>query len=645
MKSATVGTAGHVDHGKSTLVEALTAINPDRLIEEQERGLTIDLGFAWFTLPSGREVSVVDVPGHERFVHNMLAGIGGIDAVMLVIAADEGVMPQTREHLDIIELLDINTGVVVLTKVDSVDEEWMQLVEADVHTFLSLSPLAHAPMVRVSSLKRRGLNDLRQALDRVLDGCPPRKETGRARLPIDRVFTMPGFGTVVTGTLSGGELTTGDQLVVYPGGRSVRVRALQSHRETNEKVGPGRRVAVNLGGVSHGEIARGSVLAAPGPVLETQRVDARLRMLASAPRELRPGERVGLHVGTCELTASLRLLERDPIAPGSEGWVQWRLSEPIAAVRGDRYVIRRLSPPMTIGGGIIHNAQARHLPRGNVEVLEKLEYAATANPRLLVQQLLGTEVVGLNELARRTELSDIEFRDVIASLEDSGDLRVLGSFVADPTVVLAKFKTLVSHVGRYHEQNPTGPGLTIGELARLLNLPNTVVTNLVRMKPNGETLRLQGFRVSHAQHQLRLDAKDEAAAQRLLTILDTGGVSPLPATRGSGATVGGVSPPSLSHAFRTSGAQQHVVDVLVAERRLIVMAEDLAISKTVFTSWVGAVRPLFDNGTRVTVADVRDELVTSRKFALSFLEYLDSQQVTRRVGDVRVWLSRPDHAD
>lgn len=630
MESATVGTAGHVDHGKSTLVEALTAINPDRLIEEQERGLTIDLGFAWFTLPSGREVSVVDVPGHERFVHNMLAGAGGIDAVMLVIAADEGVMPQTREHLDIIELLNINTGVVVLTKVDSVDEEWIQLVEADVHKFLSHSSLADVPMVRVSAVKQQGLNDLRQELDFVLDGCPSRKETGRARLPIDRVFTMAGFGTVVTGTLSGGELATGDQLGVYPGGRSVRVRALQSHRETNEKVGPGRRVAVNLGGVSHVEIARGSVLAAPGAVLETHRVDARLRMLASAPRDLRPGERVGLHVGTCELTASLRLLERDPISPGSEGWVQWRLSEPIAAARGDRYVIRRLSPPMTIGGGIIHNAQARRLPRGNVEVLEKLEHAATANPCLLVQQLLGSAaVVGLNELARRTELSDIEFRDAIASLENSGDLRVLGSFVADTTVVLAKVKTLVAYVGRYHEQNPTGPGITIGELARLLNLPDAVVTDLGLLEANQGTLRLDGSRVSDAQHQLQLDAKDEAAAQRLLTILE----------------IGGASPPSLSDALRNSGAQQHVVDVLVAERRLIVLAHDLAISKAVFTSWVAAVRPLFDNGTRVTVADVRDELVTSRKFALSFLEYLDSQQVTRRVGDVRVWLSRPDDAD
>lgn len=627
--SATVGTAGHVDHGKSTLVEALTAINPDRLIEEQTRGLTIDLGFAWFSLPSGREVSVVDVPGHERFVHNMLAGIGGIDAVILVIAADEGVMPQTREHLDIIELLAINTGVVALTKVDAVDEEWLQLVEADIQQFLSDSLLADVPVVRVSAVKNTGLDDLRRALDLVLDGCAPRQENGRARLPIDRVFTMPGFGTVVTGTLSGGELATGDQLDVYPGGRSVRVRTLQSHRQTNEKVAPGRRVAVNLGGVSRVEIARGSVLAERGTVSETQRIDARLNMLAAAPRALRPGERIGLHVGTCELTASLRLLERDPISPGSEGWVQWRLSQPIAVMRGDRYVIRRLSPPMTIGGGIIYNAQARHLPRGNADVLEKLEYVAAATPSRLVQQFLGAEVLKLDELARRTQLSDIEFKRVIKSLERSNDLRVLGAFVVATTVVTARVKTLVEDVGRYHEQNPTGGGLAIGELARLLNLPDAVVMELVLVQANEGRLRLDGSLVSDAQHQFQLDAKDEVIAQRLLATLDAGAASP----------------PSLSEALRKSGAGQHVVDVLIAERRLIILAHDLAMSETAFTSWVDTVRPLFDNGARVTVATVRDELATSRKFALSFLEHLDSQQITRRVGDVRVWLSLPDDAD
>ena len=400
----TVGTAGHVDHGKSTLVDALTSIFPDRLAEERERGLTIDLGFAWFTLPSGREVSVVDVPGHERFVSNMLAGVGGIDAVLLVIAADEGVMPQTREHLDIIDLLEIRTGVIALTKADLVDDEWLELVEEDIGDALAHSGLAKAPIVRVSAAARTGLDELVETLDQVLARRRPRSDSGGARIPVDRVFTMPGFGTVVTGTLSGGPLRVGDQPHLYPGGRGVRVRGLQSHQSTIDTAQPGRRVAVNLGGTNPSQTRRGDVLAIEGAVFETRRIDARLRMLSLAPRALKPGEDVALHIGAAARIARLRLLESDPIPPGGWGWVQWRLDAPIAARRGDRYVIRRLSPATTIGGGRVARALARHSPRGNLAVLDRLARTAAGDPQVLIRDALADELVRLDRLARRTEL-------------------------------------------------------------------------------------------------------------------------------------------------------------------------------------------------------------------------------------------------
>ena len=368
--AATIGTAGHVDHGKSTLVHALTGIDPDRLAEEKARGMTIDLGFAWLTLPSGRSVSLVDVPGHERFIHNMLAGVGGIDACLFVVAADEGVMPQTHEHLDIVTLLGIERGVVALAKTDLVDEEWLDLVEQEVREVLAASSLARAPIVPVSAREGRGLDALLDALDAILAQPMARPQAGGPRLPVDRAFTQRGFGTVVTGTLGGGPLDVGDVVHLYPGGTRSRVRGLQTHRSAEDRAWPGRRVAVNLGGLAPADVPRGTVVAARGAVTETRRVDATLRLLPSAPRALKPGERVSWHSGTAEVVAALRYLEADPIQPGGAGWVQWRLGEPVAIRKGDPYVIRRLSPPMTIGGGEIVRAAARHVPRGDPAALD-----------------------------------------------------------------------------------------------------------------------------------------------------------------------------------------------------------------------------------------------------------------------------------
>src|SRR6266542_3134206 len=314
----TVGTAGHVDHGKSTLIEALTGIDPDRLREEKERGMTIDLGFAWLTLPSGREISIVDVPGHERFIKNMLAGVGGIDAALLVVAADEGVMPQTREHLDILTLLGIERGLVALTKKDLVDPEWLELVSDETAEALKTTSLASAKIVPVSALGGDGLPDLLSALDALLEQTAPKRDVGRPRLPVDRVFSLGGFGTVVTGTLLDGSLKLGQELEILPSGLKTRARGLQSHKEKVELAPPGRRVAINLGGVSTEEVQRGDVVAAPGALNATSAVDVRLRLLPDAPRPLANATSIGFHTGTAEAVGKVTLLDRDARKPGAE---------------------------------------------------------------------------------------------------------------------------------------------------------------------------------------------------------------------------------------------------------------------------------------------------------------------------------------
>jgi selenocysteine-specific elongation factor len=368
-----VGTAGHIDHGKSTLITALTGIDPDRLAEEKRRGMTIDLGFAHMRLPSGREIGIVDVPGHARFMRNMLAGTHGLDAVVLVVAADEGVMPQTREHLEVVDLLEVRRGVVALTKVDLVDQAWLELVTEEVRETLQETTLADAAVLPVSAVTGQGLEELKAALDGLLDGAQPRVDLGRPRLPIDRVFTMSGFGTVVTGTLVEGTVSVGDELEVVPRGRLVRVRGLQRHNRSVETASPGIRVAANLTGVEKSELARGDVLARPQTLQSTRRIDAHVRVLASAPRALRHGAELLLHTGTTEVGCRAIVLTGDAIEPGGQGWVQLYLERAIAAGSQDRIILRVPSPPLTLAGGRLMDVAPRKHSRHDAAVGESLD--------------------------------------------------------------------------------------------------------------------------------------------------------------------------------------------------------------------------------------------------------------------------------
>ena len=626
-----IGTAGHVDHGKSTLIRALTGIDPDRLQEEKERGMTIDLGFAWLQLPNGQEVSIVDVPGHERFIHNMLAGVGGIDIALLVIAADEGVMPQTREHVAILDLLGISNGVVALTKRDLVDDEWLDLVQADVEEFLSSTCLGGASIIPCSSTTRLGLDALTAEIQRLLEKERSRPNSGRPRLPVDRVFTVAGFGTVVTGTLIDGELHLGMEVELQPGGLRSRVRGLQSHRKKLEMIPAGTRTAVNLSGVAVEDLRRGQVLAAPGSLRPTRAVDARLRLIRDA-HAIKHNTEVSFHTGAAETLAKLSLLDRDELQPGDEAWVQVRLQDDVALARGDPFVLRLPSPSMTIGGGTIVEAHARRHRRRQANVLQQLEVLAQGSPEeIVLERLRAHEPSDVDALAARSGMPATEVRAAITRLLEAhevllldasnGSARVDGrSFVAT-TSGWQQLSGLVNDaLGAFHRRYPLRRGLSKEELrTRLGAEPRLFVRELERLKADGVATE-DGPYVRLVSHTVNFSDVEERQVAGLLDVLREAGVSP----------------PDRADLEAELRISSELVDALIAQGRVVEVAAGLVYDRETLDGIVTRIRAdIAANGPR-TVAQIRDLLDASRKYTLALVSYTDEHKITRRVGDERV---------
>ena len=626
-----IGTAGHVDHGKSTLIQALTGIDPDRLQEEKLRGMTIDLGFAWLRLPSGVEVSIVDVPGHERFIHNMLAGIGGIDIALLVIAADEGVMPQTREHVAILDLLGITQGVVALTKRDLVDDEWLDLVQADVEEFLGPTTLANAPIVACSATTGAGLAELRGAIEVLLARERARPNTGRPRMPIDRVFTVAGFGTVVTGTLVDGELHVGQELEVQPGDLRARVRGLQSHRHKLDSVPAGTRTAVNLGGLAVDELRRGQVLAAPGGLQPTRAVDARLRLIREA-RPLRHNAEVSFHTGAAETLGKVTLLDRDELRPGDEAWVQVRLSNEVALARGDLFILRLPSPSATVGGGTIVEPHARRHRRRQQAILTQLEVLAQGTPEeIILERLRAHEPTPVEALVKRTGLGAAEARAALAHLHQAHEVLVLESanggahldgrsFVVSASGwqrVTAQVEDLLT---RFHLANPLRRGLPKEELrTRLGAEPRLFSRELDRLRAQG-TATEDGPFVRLLSHSVEFSPQQRRQTEQLLAVLREANVAP----------------PDRADLEAELGISSELVDALIAEGRLVEVAAGLVYERATLDGIVGRIRADIQAHGPRTVAQIRDLLDASRKFTLALVNYTDERKITRRVGDERV---------
>jgi len=626
-----LGTAGHIDHGKTSLIKALTGVDTDRLKEEKLRGITIELGFASLVLPDGQRLGIVDVPGHERFVRHMLAGATGMDLVALIIAADEGVMPQTREHLEICQLLRVKRGLVVLTKVDLVEEEWLELVEEDVRAFLSHTFLDGAPLVRFSAVTGQGKAELLETLTELCADIQPKPSSGIFRLPIDRVFTIKGFGTVVTGTAVSGRVRLGDLVTIYPPQFKDRVRNIQVHDENVEEALAGSRTAINLQGIDKLDLERGMIVGTPEALLATLRLDARLEVLPSAPRPLKNRREIRLHTGTSEQVATVILLSQEELPPGESGLVQFRLTEPLAVKPFDRFVIRNVSPALTIGGGYflhINPPKHRRLQESVLKGLEFLEKCREAERITFYLQEAGAAGRSRLELVQLLSLNDTELDPLLAQLLQKSQI-----ICYDPEknryALSAAVKDLqdqaTQFLQKYHHSQPLKLGLSKEELRRRLpeelevRLFNYLLQNLEQQKRlvvDKELVRL-------ASHRVVLGEAQEELARKLESLYARGGLTP-PTLKEAGT------------ALKTEGSRlQEIIKLLTSKGRLVKVKEDLFFHHEVMETLKNKLVAYLKLHNEISVPQFKDLTQTSRKFSIPLMEYFDANRVTVRVGENR----------
>src|SRR6267142_2077011 len=636
MRPVVVGTAGHIDHGKTALVRRLTGIDTDRLKEEKERGISIDLGFAHVALPSGRRIAIVDVPGHERFVKNMLAGATGIDLVLLVVAADEGVMPQTREHLTIVHLLSIDRGVVALTKSDLVDPEMLAVVRSEVEELLKPTSLHGSPIVPVSAVTGEGIDALFAALDDAVDGVRGRDAAGPARLPIDRVFPVEGIGTVVTGTLWNGTVRPGDSLELLPAGSLVRVRPAQVHDQTVEEAHAGQRLALAIHGVSREDVRRGDWLATPGRYLPSRILDVRLGLLDSAPKPLGSRSRLRCHLGSSGILGRAVLLERDTLAPGEECWAQLRLEEPALAAAGDRIVIRSYSPASTIAGATVVDPSPQKRARlqpGDRERLETLRSGSASEKLAALAEEAGAAgiagegaAVRLGAMAEQiTEAASAAVAAAIAVNAEAKLVRLEDGRLLTPASWRLALERVLTAVTRYAEQNKLRDGIPKGELKSLLarDLAAPVFDEALEVLVRGGQLALKGDRVSLPEAAPVLNPKQAKALIEMEKKL-----------AGHGFQVPEVS--ELTREISQTERPAELIRYLVDSGRAVKVTSELLYPKALWEDLEGRLRAHFERNPKLTMGAFKDLAQVSRKYAVPMLEHLDRTGVTRRDGDERL---------
>ena len=630
-KHIIVGTAGHVDHGKSTLVEALTGTNPDRLEEEKRRGITIDLGFAFLNLGDVR-LGFVDVPGHERFVRNMLAGVGGIDLVLLVIAADEGIQPQTREHFDICRLLGISRGLVAITKADLVDSDVPGLVRLETEEFVRGSFLQGAPIVPVSAKTGAGLDDLKRELLRVAAEVPTKTASAHLRLPVDRSFALKGFGTVVTGTLVSGAVKIEDEVEIYPLRKRVRVRGLHSGGAAIQQAFAGQRTAVNLAAVEHTEVQRGMVLSVPAIFQPTKCVDARIALLSSAPM-LKNHTRVHFHQGTAETIAQIAVLEQASLGSGESALAQLRLADPVFLFPGDRFILRQFSPVITIGGGVVIDAHApRHRRRDSSvsNFLERIERGT--KEQVLAAIIEGAQCpLSLDQIMGRTGWVETEVRATVDSPANQTRVRILSDhplLVASTQAMADSSRRVQKAVEDFHRANPLLPGIPRQDLRGRVGDPDARVFEFVLEDlTQAGAITISGDLVQRAGREITLSL-EEAKAKSLIE---------------GEFQRAGLAVPSFAAVLEKLPVEarraQKILQILLREKVLIKVTEDLVFHRAA----VAQLRELVatykqQKGQRIAVPAFKDLTGVTRKYAIPLLEYLDREHVTRRVGDERVIL-------
>ncbi|RJR20175.1 MAG: selenocysteine-specific translation elongation factor [Nitrospiraceae bacterium] len=623
-----LGTAGHIDHGKSALVKALTGTDPDRLKEEKERGITIDLGFADLAYPDGLKVGIVDVPGHERLIKNMLAGAGGVDIVLMVIAADESIMPQSREHLDICNLLKVKRGMIVITKSDLVDADWIELITDDIRNFAKGTFLEDAGIIAVSSKTGHNIDLLKEKIHDLAMEVEPKSESGVFRLPVDRIFTLKGFGTVVTGTAVSGSISIDSNVEILPRGIKTKVRGLQSHGKDIRKAHAGQRVAMNLQGVAKEDVQRGDVVAIPEKLRTTSFIDADIEVLKNAPvKGLKTRSLVHFHTGTTELTGRVLLYDKDELKPGEKSFCQLRFKEPITVMTGDRYIVRRFSPLMTIGGGeILDVSPKRRKKEERIKDLEVLEQGSLQEKILVKIHQGGTNGVTVADIASWIKVDPAELQSQMSALEKTGRLVRCEGRIIHSERYNEFINNVMESLAEFHKANPLKPGMpkeAVRALFRGLDqrLFETMLAGLDRVVIDKDLLRLKSFKIS-------LSEDKQGLKDRILKILEEAGFQP-------------PSKDELAQAILIKPQESgELLKIMASEKSLVRINDSLYIPMSSYTKMIEGLQKFFSVKSEMTVGEFRDILKTSRKYALPFLEYLDSNKITLRVGEVRKFLKK-----
>jgi len=633
LKNVIIGTAGHIDHGKTTLIKALTGRNTDRLKEEKERGISIDLGFTYFDLPSGKRAGIIDVPGHEKFIKNMLAGIGGIDIVVLVIAADEGVMPQTKEHLNILKLLKVKKGIIALTKTDMVDSEWLEMISDQVHKEVEFTFLEEAKIIPVSSIKGDGLKELIAEIDKLAEVVEQKDIAANFRLPIDRVFTVVGFGTVVTGTLISGSIKEGDKVALYPTNLQSRIRSIQVHEKGVKEADAGQRVALNIANISVEEVHRGNVLSKPDSMEPTMMIDAKMEMLDDAPMTIDNRDRLRLYHGTSEIMCRVVLLDRDELKPGESAFVQLRLEEQIACRKSDRFVIRFYSPMITIAGGTILDPNPPKRKRFNEDVMEELIIKEKGDPLEVVDQFLlqnSDKFYEEKEVIKQLGMVNDSFRSIIEALKDKS-LVVEFKQGEDSYYAHTKYLNVVGEqleklLAQFHSKNPLKAGISKEEIKSKLfeavkpRLYDAVLDHYVRNK----AIKLENQFVAKSDFKVDFTENQNKMKDFLLNRYSENKYNPPK-----------FSDILLENKFDKNQIQM-VYNALINMGYLVRLEDDIVFVKDAYNQGIQSVKEHITQKGSIQLGEFRDLLGTSRKYAMALLDSFDQQKITKRVGDNRI---------
>ena len=622
-----IGTAGHVDHGKSALVLALTGIDPDRLPEEKKRGMTIDLGFAWLPLPDGTEVGIVDVPGHERFVKNMIAGVGGIDAALLVIAADDGWMPQTQEHLEILELLGVKKGIVVINKIDLVKEDWLNLIEDDIKNKLKGTLFEHAVVVRTSGTKKIGIEELSKQIQDLISQLKARKDIGKPRLYIDRVFTMSGMGTVVTGTLIDGSFKVGQEVEIAPDGIKTRIKNLQSYKKQVEAAGPGTRVAMNLICVEKEKIKRGDVVINPGTAILTNFLDVKVTVLPDAPFSLKNGSEVLFMLGTSEIAGRLILLNvgaqnfEPLLKPGQTGFARLKLKEPVLARVGDHFILRLPSPPKTLGGGLVLDVFPSRLKRKDKELIAFLSRRENLDlSELILTELKKVDFLIREELFKASIFGSEEIESVLALLEGREEVVIKKNMVIDKARWDRLLNQILERVKKEHSDKPFTYGLKTSDLSSKLQFKEKLISEGVEYLLSTAKLIQKENYLALPEHRPQLAEKQAPLAQAILKKFEENRFSP----------------PTKSELLEENPDYQKILIYLLQQGKLVELKEGILYRKEDFEEITKKIKEFISANGPSTVSQIRERLNITRKYAVPILEKLDELGITRREGDKRV---------